>query len=311
VHEIDGAVARLAARQHGLVTTGQVRERGGTSSLVTRRCRAGHWQRIAPGVYRIGGAPATFSQRVMAAVLWAGPGAVASHRTAARLWGLIPGLAVPVEVTVPLGRSLRRRGLVVHRSRDLALAAPRTLDGVPVTGLARTLLDLGAVAPERVPRALTAARRQHGLAWDEILQVLVAHRRRGRSGLGPLRALVGEHYEDLMTDSTTEDEAYEILMASGAVPRPTSQVEVRCADGVAVTIDFGWPEWGALLEIFGVDHLTNEPLQHLDLHRRNQIELAGHSLLIYTGRLLRRQPDQFVHDVRTMLARRGFPLPDL
>lgn len=68
-----------------------------------------------------------------------------------------------------------------------------------------------------------------------------------------------------------------------------------------VTVDLGWPDRGALLEIDGVDHLTNEDLQHLDLHRRNQITLAGYSLLVYSGRLLRRQPDQFVRDVEDLL----------
>jgi hypothetical protein len=77
-------------------------------------------------------------------------------------------------------------------------------------------------------------------------------------------------------------------------------------EGVEVTIDFGWPRWQTYLEIFGVDHLTDEDPQHLDLHRRNQIELAGNQLLIYTGKLLRRQPDQFVTDIATMLRSRGW-----
>lgn len=311
MHRIDAEVVALARAQHGLVTTAQVKERGGTSTLVTRRCRAGHWEHIAPNVVRIGGAPVTFAQRALAAVLSVGGDAAVSHRTASVLAGMMPAVAVPIEVTIGHGRSIRRRGVIVHRSRDLDLADVRLIDGIPVTGPARTILDLGAVAPSRVGRAVNAARRRGLIEWDDLLRCLVAHARPGRRGVGPLRAVVAAHYEDLHTDSTTEDEAYEILMASGAVPRPVSQFPVVCADGVEVTIDFAWPEYGVLLEVFGVDHLTNEPLQHLDLHRRNQIELAGYGLLVYTGRLLRRQPDQFVHDVRAMLGGRGCPLPAL
>lgn len=139
------------------------------------------------------------------------------------------------------------------------------------------------------------------MSWPTLLEVLVDHARSGRGGVGPLRSILAKHYGDLATDSTTEDVAYEILVDSGRVPVPDKQVEVVCADGVAVTVDLGWPRFGALLEVFGADHLTNEDLQHLDLHRRNQIELAGHRLLVYTGRLLERQPDQLVADVVALL----------
>jgi hypothetical protein len=119
--------------------------------------------------------------------------------------------------------------------------------------------------------------------------------------------VLSEHYGELATDSMTEDVAFEVLVDSGRVPPPDKQVPVRCADGVIVTVDFGWPRYNALLEIFGVDHLTNESLQHLDLHRRNQIELTGRRLLVYTGTLVRRQPDQFVADVDALLRAGGWP----
>jgi hypothetical protein len=243
----------------------------------------------------------------MAAVLTCGPEAGLSHRTAARLWGILPARSVPIEVSVPRSSQVRRRGVIVHRSRDLHLAGAATIDGVTVTGLARTLLDLGAVAPERVRSAVWEAQRVHGLGWDTLLATLVDHGRRGRGGVGPLRTVVSEHYGEAARDSTTEDLAYAILCDSGRVPRPLTQVPITCADGVEVTIDLGWPQWNAYVEVFGGHHLHDEDLFHLDLHRRNQIELAGHALLIYSGRLLRRQPDQFVNDVIAHLRLRGWP----
>lgn len=310
MHDCDARIAALAARQHGVVSLAQVEELGGNRTLAVRRCRAGHWHRDGPSVYAIGGPPRTYARRVITALLSIGPPVAASHRTAARLWGVGGSAAAPIEVTVPRERHLRRRGVVVHRSRDLHLADVTVVDGVAVTGLARTLLDLGSVSPRLVGRAVQRARREHGLSWDDLLRVLVRHSRRGRAGVGPLRRVVAEHCADWMTDSETEVVALEILLASGMVPRPQTQVPVVCADGVEVSIDLGWPEYRALVEVFGVDHLTNEPLQHLDLHRRNQIELAGYGLLIYTGRLLARQPDQFVVDVRSLLRAHGCPLPE-
>lgn len=306
VDGFDRRASDLAAAQHGLITTRQAADLGGDRNVVRRRVAAGHWRRRALGVYVVGGAPHTDEQDVMAAVLAAGVGAVASHRTAARLWGLVPRSERTIEVSVPVARRHDRSGVVVHRSSDLHLAAVTRISGIPVTGAARTLLDLGAVAPQRLRRATWAALRERVTAWDVLLRTCVRHGRRGRAGVGPLRALLAEHYGERTTDSTTEDVAFEILVDSGVVPVPDKQVGVRCADGVDVTIDFGWPRYGALLEVFGVDHLTDEDLVHLDLHRRNQIELAGHRLLIYSGRLLRRQPDQFVRDVALLLAAGGW-----
>lgn len=306
VHELDSLMSAMAALQHGLITRAQLLELGVNPSLARRRCVAGHWQVVAPGVFVVGGAPRTFDQRIMTALLAAGSGAVVSHRTALHLWGVRVTAKVPVEVTIPRGRTHRRRGVIVHESGDLEHADPRELGGIRVTGLARSLLDLGAVEPARVRRAVWSARRTHGIGWDELLGTLVLHARSGRDGVGPLRRVVAAHYGDVATDSGTEDLAYGILVDAARVPRPDKQVPVRCADGVEVTADLGWPRYRAIVEIHGVDHLTNEDLQHIDLHRRNQIELAGYSVLIYSGRLLRSQPDQFVADVEDLLRRSGW-----
>lgn len=303
--EIDRRIGALAAGQHGAVARWQVLDLGGDGGLPSRRVSAGLWRREAPGVFVVHGAPPTFAQAVAVAVLAAGRGAVVSHRTAAALWGFI-GPTRRIELTIPADRVHVRAGVTVHRSSDLALAAPLRLDGILVTGAARTLLDLGAVAPSMVRRAVWAALRQRATAWDVLLRTLTAHARRGRRGVGALRAVIAEHYGERVTDSTTEDVAYEILVDSGLVPRPQKQVRVVCADGVPVTVDHGWPRYRALLEVFGADHLTNEDLAHLDLHRRNQIELAGYRLLVYSGRMLRSRPDQFVIDVDRMLRAAGW-----
>jgi hypothetical protein len=301
VGEIDRAVASLADDQHGVVSRAQVIELGGGPNVARRRVASGHWREVAPGVVLIGAGPRTFERDVQVALL----AAVASHRTAARLWGLGERSSL-IELTVPHGRSHDRRGVRTHTSRDLDRAHVSRRSSLPVTGAARTILDLGAVQPHRVRRAVWAGLRSSVVSWPSLLDTLVVHARRGRAGVGPLRAILAEHYGELATDSTTEDVAFEILVDSGRVPSPDKQVPVVCADGVPVTIDLGWPDFRALVEVFGVDHLTNEDLQHLDLHRRNQIELAGYRLLVYSGRLLERQPDQFVADVEALLRAGGW-----
>lgn len=304
--DLDRRIRQLAVRQHGLVSLDQVIGLGGDRNHALRRSRAGHWSCVGPGVYAIGAPPVTYPHRALGAVLVAGPGAVASHRCAARLWGVLGRTSTPLELSLPRDRHHRPRGVVVHRSRDLHLAATTSIDGIPVTGIARTLLDLGAVTPTAVRPAVWEALRAGLVGWDDLLRTLVDHARRGRPGLAALRAVVAEHYGEAARDSRTEDRAERILVDSGRVPAPVAQHPVVCADGVEVTVDFAWPEFRAALEVFGADHLTNEDLQHLDAHRRNQIELAGWRLLVYTGRLVRRQPDQLVADVVAMLRNQGW-----
>jgi predicted transcriptional regulator of viral defense system len=102
--------AAHAAAQHGHITSEQCRSCGLSSSAVRRLVTRRAWERVAPGVYRIVGAPPTWHGRALAAVLAAGPESLASHRTAAHLWGL-EGFGPPgrIEVTVRRHSRPRRR----------------------------------------------------------------------------------------------------------------------------------------------------------------------------------------------------------
>src|SRR6266545_1280573 len=153
---LDVELARLAARQHGLITVQQARDVGATR-----------------------------------AVLRGGTGAVASHRSAAVLWdleGCRPGV---LELTVPNGRRYRRAGVRTHESMDLHLVKAVQRRGIPTTSVARTLLDLaGVVHRDRVHVALDDARRRRLTDWDALLATLIDHARRGRDGVGTLRAII-------------------------------------------------------------------------------------------------------------------------
>ena len=97
----------LARRQHGVIARVQALEAGVTSGQINWRLRSGRWTEVQPGVYLIGGAPRTSRGRLMAACLWGGPTAVASHRAAGHLWnlaGVEPGF---IEIVVDRCLALR------------------------------------------------------------------------------------------------------------------------------------------------------------------------------------------------------------
>ncbi|HEX6236524.1 MAG TPA: type IV toxin-antitoxin system AbiEi family antitoxin domain-containing protein [Acidimicrobiales bacterium] len=237
MNDLDRRIASLTARQHGLVTRGQLRSGGASPAAVRTRTGAGRLHRVAEGVYRVGGAPVTWESEVLAAVLAGGPNAVASHRAAAALWGLDGCRPGRPEVTVPPGRRYRPATARVHQSTDLPLITPVSRSGVPTTPIDRTLLDLGAVVPPtRLHLALDHALRSGLTSVDRVLGALARHARRGRRGVGPLRELVAAQLEqDAVPDSGFE-RLVAILLREVGLPRPTLQHPVTIG-GSAYRID--------------------------------------------------------------------------
>lgn len=143
----DQRVARLAASQHGVVTTAQLRSLEIDRRAAAKRARAGRLHRIHRGVYAVGHDRLTFRGRCLAAVLACGADAVVSHRSAAVLWRLLPPAAFAVDVTVS-GRSGKRSrpGIEVHVS-DTVAGAATTRHSIPVTRPARTLRDIKRHGP--------------------------------------------------------------------------------------------------------------------------------------------------------------------
>ncbi len=72
-----------------------------------------------------------------------------SHRYGARKYALDPLMKALPEVTTRPGVGLRFSGIHVHESKQLHLSDIRFIDGLPVSGPARTILDCCAVVPEQ------------------------------------------------------------------------------------------------------------------------------------------------------------------
>jgi hypothetical protein len=151
----DGRVAVLATAQAGVVSRGQAFALGlGAGEIQQRRERG--WTVLHRGVYAVGHRALALRGRAVAALLAAGPGAVASHRLAGALWGICAEPAVP-EVTVSRGRSTKRATLHTHAARTPPTT--RTHSGLPLTSPQRTCLDLAEVATRaETARAIREAR---------------------------------------------------------------------------------------------------------------------------------------------------------
>jgi hypothetical protein len=133
-------VAQLAAGQFGRITHRQLQRLGVTDSTARDWRRAGYLHPRLPGVHAVGHPGCTVAAELFEAVLFAGPGAMLSHTTAAWWQGLIDHPSPLTHVSTPR-RRIARRGIMIHGRRRLTRA---TRNGIPVTTHEQTVFDLAA-----------------------------------------------------------------------------------------------------------------------------------------------------------------------
>jgi hypothetical protein len=181
----------VAERQHGRVAHWQLREIGLSASAIQRWVRAGRLHPVHRGVYAVGYASGGYLSRWMGGVLALGPDAILSHQNAAAVHDLRRMSSAAIHVTVSGGTRRGPRGVTVHRARRLDPKDRTVVNGIPVTSVARTLLDLAEVVPlGQLIRAIEQAERVHILDLKAIEQLLA--RSPGRHGTKPLRKALAQ-----------------------------------------------------------------------------------------------------------------------
>jgi hypothetical protein len=277
----DVAIARLAERQHGVVSVAQLQLVGLSKSAVSKRARYGRLTRIHRGVYAVGHGRLTMHGRWMAAVLACGPEAVLSHRSSAGLVGLRPDNRARTDVTVPSPSARRRPGIDVHMSTTLEPADVTNVDGILCTTVARTLLDLADVVPRRgVERAVDQAEVLRVFDLRAVREVL--SRSNGRRGAGILQAVLAGYDGPTITDRELEERFFAICRGAG-VPNPEVNSWVQL-EGGAVKADFLWRSERLVVETDGwTSHGTRQAFED-DRRRDRRLRLAGYEVVRFTWR---------------------------
>ncbi|OWY59773.1 hypothetical protein B7486_72765, partial [cyanobacterium TDX16] len=170
---VEASITAIADLQHGVLSSSQAQAGGLTRGMIGARLRSGRWERAGDGIYRVGGAPSTWRQRLWVALLDAGPTAVVSHRSAGALRHLRGFREGPIEVTKRSRLDHRVSSGVRHESRRLPANHTERVDGFPCTTLARTVFDLCAGQhPKRAARIVDNAIVDNGLAIEQLDEVL-------------------------------------------------------------------------------------------------------------------------------------------
>jgi hypothetical protein len=157
----DAAIARLAAKQFGVISLEQLLAIGLTYEEIRGRVKRGLLHELHPGVFAVGHRRLVPHARLIAALLTCGPASFLSHRTAAAVWGLRALTTKQIHVTMPGAKARTRTGLVTHRtSSGLYQADLAVRNGLRVSSVPRMLIELArSERPSELDRLITQATR--------------------------------------------------------------------------------------------------------------------------------------------------------
>jgi very-short-patch-repair endonuclease len=303
-HDLD--LARLAEAQHGIFDPSDARAVGLTERQCDYRIRAGLWLPIYDGVFRLPGSIPSIKGRLAAVCRVIRPDAAVSHRSAAVLWALPGARDDIVEISSPHRKRARHTGVVGHESRQLHDCDRTVVDGIRVTTVARTLVDLGAVCSDAVVEmALDRALRRKLTTFAEVQARLDAIGKRGRPGVGVLRKILdARDPRHAPSESEMETMLRRVLRRHG-LPAPVPQYVIRDGDHFVARVDFAYPDHRIVIEYDSLEHHVGTGAHVRDSARRLQIEALDWSVVVATVGDVRNGGDLLVRAIRAVRARRA------
>lgn len=283
----------------------QLRDLGYSKKLVMEECRRHRFHVLHRGVYAVGHRRLTWHGRCWAAVLGAEANetdevvwpAVASHASAAYLWGLYRFAPERIDVTAPIRRRAKRE-FVVHFSSILAPEDRGGREGIPVTSVPRTLMDLAIRArPEQLDRLLERAEELELLdllAVEDVLARAGGHRGRGRLR----RALALYRPDPAFTPSRFEKRFRRLVRAAG-LPLPSMNFNAH-----GYELDAYWPDLRFAVELDLFETHGSRAAFERDRLRQEELKLLGVEMIRVTKPRLDRESEAVMRNLAALLERR-------
>lgn len=294
-----GHLDQFGADHHGLLTRRAAERAGISRAGWYRALRDRQFISLYPGIARMSGVPTTRKQRIAAAVLAAQPGAMASHRSAAFLWGVDRPADDPIDVIVTSRtRGMRLDGVVIHRPRDDRDLSPVHRHQIRTSNVLRFLCDLGAVDEFGVSSAVGHVVSRGLASPDNLMAAVEGHARRGRHGVRALRTALTEWVIDGKPADSVLESAMSRLLVRFRLPRATFHARVA-----GFEVDFLVNGTRVVLECDGWDFhgRTRAQYEH-DRERDATLMAAGFVPVHFTYRQIQKRPAVVARRIEGALA---------
>lgn len=295
---------------NGVITRKEALALGMPSTTLQDWVKIGHLVAAGRGVYVLPGVLESEGTLLRAATR--ALDAVVSHESAARLHG-IDGLdPSQVTISVPVRRSNRFEGVIVHQMTDLTPEDTTRVLGLPTTNPTRTVLDLAAVLPPALLAVcLDQAVRMRLTTYEKTADSLERTARRGKPGVTKLRKILETRLGgNFVTESVLETRLYGII-EDAALPMPTIQYRPKWLRKVNGRVDLAYPYLQIVIEGDSQRfHGTPEAFQ-IDRTRDNLAQLAGWIILRFTWEDITTRPEYVAASIERAIALRtagGLPV---
>lgn len=283
-------IARIAGRQHGLVTRAQLLGVGLSPAAIQRWVRRGVLIPEFRGVYRVGHRAPSLEASYMGGVLACGDEALLCRRAAAHLTGLLKGEAPPPEVVTPSAR--RVPGIVTHRSRRFDPRDRSYYRRIPITRIPCILVDLAPyLSLEALARLCHEAGVRYGTTPAQVKAVL-ARRPRAAGTVNLGRVMVGDVHVLL----SELERAFLRLLRRAGLPLPETN---RPAGGRRV--DCRWPEYRLTVELDSYQFHNTRYAWEQGYRREREARARGDEFRRYTWSDVAEDPAYMLAELRALL----------
>jgi hypothetical protein len=286
-------LSRVAARQDGRCTRAQLHACGVDDRTITRWVASGRLIPRLPKVFALGYVSTTAAARLWEAVLYAGPGGMLSHLTAAQHRGYIKYAPQTIHVSTPR-KIASFPGVVVHARRRLERHEHA---GIPVTAPGQTVLDLATLRPDLLERALSQVD-----FLESGLATLATAAASGDRGAPAVRAALADYDPNFARlNDVFEIDFYALCREWGIEPLPIPNVEVA----PKLIVDALWPEHDLGVELDGGQNHSSPAQLLRDAERDLICRGLGLRIIRYRRAQITRTPDAVRRDLEAQLALRA------
>jgi hypothetical protein len=262
---------------------------------------SGLWVEVQQGVYRSAFVAPSWRADLMAAHLGT-PGSAVGFEAASELHTLSGAPRGRRTLIVPRHDHHTDALAAIHESTDLTAQHLTIVDGLPVTTVARTLIDLAAVLrPARLGRVLDDALNRRKVEFGEVCGLYQSLRRRGKRGFRNLAALLDERGDGMALSESELEARFRELVTRAGLPLPSWQVEVPWRSAIIGRVDAAYLDARVIIELDGRRWHGREQYVDRDTRRDHEAVLHGWRVFRFTWQQVVFDPEYVIATIRGAL----------